>query len=184
MKKMTTATTLVCAVLMLSIPAAADGPGGSFTATAVMKDSMGTRSMPVTLVANRFTSVEQAQGLAKVLEQGGQGAVLAALTGRSDGQFMMGALQMPVALVVAEEQPSGYRYIFLTARRIQVEETTFGEDSLDYPFGIAVFEVNDFGDGEGKIHVAAALSIDADGHIEIDDYDGEDGRLEGISLAN
>ncbi len=182
MKRPIMTTTLVCALTLLTLPAIADGPGGSFTATAVMSDSMGTRSMPVTLVAKRFTSVEQAQSLAEVLEQGGQGALLAALTGRADGQFVLGALQMPVALVVAEEQGRGYRYLFLTARRIRVEETTFSEDSLDYPFGVAVFEVNDFGDGDGKIHAAAALSIDADGHIEIDDYDGEDGRLEDVSL--
>ena len=106
------------------------------------------------------------------------------MTGRADGQLMLGALQMPVALVVAEEQGSGYRYLFLTARRIRVEETTFGEESLGYPFGVAVFEVNDFGDGEGRLHVAAALSIDADGHIEVDDYNGADGRLEDVSLAD
>lgn len=158
----------------------ADEPGRQFTATAVVTNSMGTRSMPMTLVANRFTSVEQAQHLAQVLEQGGQGALLAALTGRSDGQIMMGALQMPVALVVAEETDDGYRYVFLTPRRIRVEETTLGEDSLDYPFGVAVFEVDDFGDGDGRLHVAAALSIDADGHVEIDDYDGADGRLEDV----
>ena len=65
-----------------------------------------------------------------------------------------------------------------------MEETTLGEESLDYPFGIAVFEVDDFGDGDGdgRLHVAAALSIDADGHIEVDDYDGADGRLEDISV--
>jgi hypothetical protein len=171
-------------VLFLSIcsPLVADDPGREFTATAVVSDSMGTRNMPVTLVANRFTSVEESRRLGEVLEQGGQGALLSALTGRSDGQLVLGALAMPVALVVVEEQGRGYRYLFLTARRIQVEETTFGEDSLDYPFGIAVFDVDDFGDGEGKLHVAAALSIDADGHVEIDDYDGEDGRLENVSL--
>jgi hypothetical protein len=142
---------------------------------------MGTSSMSVTLVANRFTTVEQARHLACTLEQGGQGALLAALSGHSDGRLMLGALEMPVALVVAEKTGRGYRYLFLTARRIQVEEATFGEESLDYPFGIAVFEVDDFGDGEGKLHVAAALSIDADGHVDVDDYDGEDGRLENVS---
>lgn len=183
MKKLTTATTLVCAVLLLSIPAVADGPGGSFTATAVMSDSMGTRSMPMTLVANRFTSVEQSKHLGEVLEQGGQGALQAALTGRSDGQMMLGALQMPVALVVVEEQDDGYRYLFLTPRAIKVEETTLGEASLDYPFGVAVFEVDDFGDGGGRLHVEAALSIDADGHIEVDDYDGEDGHLDDVTVV-
>jgi len=173
-----------CAVVVTVLTglAFADEPGRRFTATAVVTNSMGTRSMPMTLVANRFTSVEQAKHLAEVLEQGGQSALQAALTGRSDGQLVLGALQMPVALVVVEEQGGGFRYLFLTPRAIKVEETTLGEASLDYPFGVAVFEVNSFGDGDGRIHVEAALSIDADGHIEIDDYDGEDGRLEDVSL--
>lgn len=176
----------VSAVLMLIAVAgliqqvSADDPGRQFTATAVVNGSQGTRQMPVTLVANRFTSVEEAKNLAQVLEQGGQGALLSALTGRSDGQLQLGALQMPVALVVAEAQGNGYRYLFLTARRIRVEETTFGEKSLDYPFGVAVFEVDSFGDGEGKLHVEAALSINPDGHVEVEDYDGADGTLENV----
>ena len=158
----------------------ADDPGREFTATAVVNGPQGTRRMPVAFVANRFTSVEQAQHLADVLEQGGQGALLSALTGRADGQLRLGALSMPIALVVAEPLRKGYRYLFLTARRIRVEETTFGEDSLDYPFGIAEFETDTFGRGEGSLHVAAALRIDADGHIEIEDYDGADGSFEDL----
>ena len=168
-------------VIVATLPLVfADEPGREFTATAVVEGSQGTRRMLVTLVANRFTSVEQAQHLADILEQGGQGALLSALTGRTDGQLRLGALQMPVALVVAEPLRKGYRYLFLTPRRIKVEETTFGEDSLDYPFGIAVFEVDGFGRGEGRLHVAAALRIDADGHIEVEDYDGADGRFEDL----
>jgi hypothetical protein len=155
-------------------------PGREFDATAVMRTTTDTRRMPVKLVANRFTSVEQARQLAGVLEQGGQGALLAALTGRADGQLRLGALELQVALVVAEEKGRGYRYLFLTPRRIRVEETTFGEESLDYPFGIAVLEVDGFGRGSGSVHVAAALAIDADGHIEIEDFDGADGRLEDL----
>jgi len=183
MKTTMTSFGVLCAVALLALQAGADEPGRRFTATAVVSDSMGTRSMPMTLVANRFTSVEEAQHLADLLEKGGQGALVSALKGRSDGQLMLGALQMPVALVVVEEQGRGYRYLFLTPRRIQVAEETFGEESLDYPFGIAVFEVDGFGDGGGKLHVAAALRIDSGGHIEVDDYDGEDGRLENVSLA-
>lgn len=168
------------AAVALTIPALAGDPGREFTATAVVDGSQGTRRMLITLVANRFTSVEQAQHLGDVLEKGGQGALLAALTGRNDGQLRLGALHMPVALVVAEPLRKGYRYLFLTPRRIQIEETTFGEDSLDYPFGIAEFKVDGFGRGEGQVHVAAALRIDADGHIEVEDYDGADGRFEDL----
>ena len=88
---------------------------------------------------------------------------------------------MRVALVVVEPRGRGYRYLFLTPRRFQINEREFGEESLNYPFGIAVFEVDDFGRGEGTLHVAAALSIDADGRVEVSDYDGADGRIEQIT---
>ena len=171
---------MVIAVAGLVQQVSADEPGRQFTATAVVNDSQGTRQMPVTLVANRFTSVEEARHLAEVLENGGQGALLAALTGRNDGQLRLGALQSPIALVVAEPRGKGYRYFFLTPRKIRIEETTFGEKSLDYPFGIAVIDVDAFGDGEGRLHVEAALHIDAEGHVEVEDYDGADGTLENV----
>ena len=172
------AVATLLSIVSIATPLAADEPGREFTATAVVRGSQGTRRMPVTFIANRFTSVEQAKRLADVLEQGGQQALLSALTGRRDGQLRLGALEMPIALVVAEPKGKGYRYLFLTPRRIQVEETTFGEESLDYPFGIVEFETDTFGRGEGSLHVAAALRIDADGHVEIEDYNGEDGSIE------
>ena len=174
------AITALFLIMVIALPLAADEPGREFSATAVVNGSQGTRRMPVTFIANRFTSVEQAKQLAEVLEQGGQQALLSALTGRRDGQLRLGALEMPIALVVAEPQGKGYRYLFLTARRIQVEETTFGEESLNYPFGIAEFVTDTFGRGEGSLHVAAALSIDADGHVEIEDYDGVDGSFDDL----
>jgi hypothetical protein len=171
----------VLVVIVATLPPVfADEPGREFSATAVVRGSQGTRRMPVTFIANRFTLVEQAKQLAEVLEQGGQQALLSALSGRNDGRLRLGALEMPIALVVAEPQGKGYRYLFLTPRRIQVEETTFGEESLDYPFGIAEFVTDTFGRGEGSLHVAAALSIDADGHVEIEDYDGVDGSFEDL----
>ena len=174
------AITALFSIILVALPLAADEPGREFSATAVVRGSQGTRRMPVTFIANRFTSVEQAKQLAEVLEHGGQGALLSALNGRRDGTLRLGALEMPISLVVAEPQGKGYRYLFLTARRIRVEETTFGEESLDYPFGIAEFVTDTFGRGEGSLHVAAALSIDADGHVEIEDYDGEDGSFEDL----
>jgi hypothetical protein len=137
--------------------------------------------MPVTLIANRFTSPDEARTLAEVLAEGGQGALLSALTGRNDGQLRLGALSLPVALVVAEPIGDGFRYVFLTPRRIKVEETTFGEESLDYPFGITAFEVDGFGRGSGRLHVAAALSTDSDGRVDVEDLDGADGTIEDLN---
>jgi hypothetical protein len=170
---------LACFLLVTLIavgPVSADPPGREFSGTAVVDGPEGTRRMPVTLVANRYTPTEEVRQLAGLLEQGGQETLLGALRGRSDG-----ALTIPIALAATEETSDGRRYLFLSPRRIRISETQFGEESLDYPFGIAVFTIDDFsGLGEGTLHVAAALSIDATGHLEVDDYDGADGRFEDL----
>jgi hypothetical protein len=156
-------------------------PGREFSAELVGDFQLGGGNrMLVHLLIDRFTSVEEAQQLAGVLEKGGQFSLLSALKGRRDGRIRMGALEMPLALVVAEPQGSGYRYLFLTPRKIQFHEREFGEESLNYPFGIVELELDRFGRGVGNLHLAAALSIDADGNVEIDDYNGADGRVERI----
>ena len=178
---MKSARLFAAAVLFsVALPISADGPGREFSAEAVVNSREGRNRMLVTFVVQRFTSVEELQNLAGVLENGGQFGLLSVLKGRRDGQLRLGAMNMPIALVFAEEQGRGYRYLFLTARRIQVDEEMLGKDSLDYPFGIAVFEVDRFGRGDGRLHVAAALRIDADGHVEIEDYDGVDGTIDRI----
>lgn len=174
-------------IILLTILAAAlsavagDPPGREFSATAVVNADQGTRRMPLTLIANRFTSKEEVKQLKGILENGGQGALLAALRGRADGRLQLGALSLPIALVVTEETRRGHRFVFLTPRRIQYDERQLGKESLDYPFGIAKFEVDGFnGQGSGTLHVAAALSINPDGTVEIEDYDGWDGRFEDL----
>ncbi|MCU0303556.1 MAG: hypothetical protein MUC56_05825 [Thermoanaerobaculales bacterium] len=169
---------LATTVVGIPLAAAGDPPGREFTGTAVVDGPQGTRSMPLTLVVHRFTPVAEVQELGALLEKGGQGTLLAALRGRADGELRLGALTTEIALVATEETSDGYRYLFLSPRRIQFNESQLGEESLDYPFGIAVFEVDGFsGIGEGSLHVAAALSIDETGHIEVDDYDGRDGHF-------
>jgi hypothetical protein len=172
--------TIIAALFSVAGPLSATERGREFSAEGVGNFKGGGNRINVTLIADRFTSVEEAQQLAGILEKGGQGSLAAALRGRSDGRIRFGALERWVALVVAEPEGRGYRYLFLTPRRFEIHEREFGEESLNYPFGIAEFVVDGFGRGEGSLHVAAALRIDADGHIEVEDYDGEDGRLERI----
>jgi hypothetical protein len=170
--------TITLVIVMTSSLVAADSPGREFTGTAVVNTTEGTRSMPLTLVANRYASESEVQQLAEVLASGGQSALLGAIRHRNDGQLNLGAEVRPISLVFAEETRDGYRILFLTARRIDISEKQLGQESLEYPFGIAEIEIDDFsGKGEGNLHVAAAISIDAEGHLEIVDYDGQDGHF-------
>jgi hypothetical protein len=136
--------------------------------------------MPVTLLAHRYTPLDQARFLKDVLESGGQAALLANLRTRSDGRLRLGALEIPISLAIAESAGAGYRYVFVTGRRIQVEEVNEGAGSLDYPFGVAVFEVGDFGSGKGQIYPAAALTIGEDGSVEIEQFEGDPGTLSAV----
>jgi len=181
---MRTARTVFCVLSTLAIAVSAiatDPPGREFTAQATMTTSQGTSHMPVTLIVARFTSVEDSQRYQDLLATGGQGALLSALRGRSDGRLRLGALEMPLGLVMAEPLDRGYRYVFVTTRRIQVEEVNESLDSLDYPFGVAVFEMDDFGRGDGQVYPQAAISVDpSDQSIEIEEYRGEPGKLSNI----
>ena len=169
-------------VIAITMPAAGweDPPDTQFTATAIMTTSQGTRSMPVTFVVRSYTSIDSARSLEEVLANGGQGALLAALRGMNNGRIRLGALEMPVSLVAAEEISDGYRYFFITARRLHVEEVNSSSPSLDYPFGVAVFELGDFGTGDGEIYPQAAIRIDDEGSVVVDQHDGEPGQLKDV----
>lgn len=177
----TLAPTIALAMFLATSLIAADNPGREFTGTAVVNTTEGTRSMPLTLVANRYASEEEVQQLSEILSSGGQSALLGAIRFRSDGQLRLGAEVRPISLVFAEETRDGFRIVFLTARRIDVSEKQLGEESLEYPFGIAEIEIDSFsGRGEGSLHVASALEIDSTGHVEIIDYDGQDGHFRNL----
>ena len=176
---------LAAAVLITAVATSAaaweNPPDHEFTATAIMDTGEGTRQMPVTLIARSYTSIEDVARLETVLANGGQGALLATLNGMNNGRLRLGALELPVNLVAAEKLDDGYRYIFVTARRIQVEEVNSSSPSLHYPFGVAIFELGDFGPGEGQVYPAASLHIDdSDNSVIIKEYEGDPGRLEDV----
>ncbi len=178
MKALIILGTAIAMILLVSPVTAADPPGREFTGTAVVNTTEGTRSMPLTLVANRYASEDEVKQLAEVLASGGQSSLLGAIRYRNDGQLNLGAEVRPISLVFAEETRDGHRIVFLTARRIDISEKQLGQESLEYPFGVAEIEIDDFsGKGEGSLHVAAALSIDSSGHIDIIDFDGQDGHF-------
>jgi len=173
---------ITLAALLVPSSGAADGvlDPARFTMTAEVTSSQGTRSMPITLIVARPISREEAEPLKKVLESGGQQALLAALRGGNRGRLSLGGLEYPLDLVIAEPYKDGVRYIVVTTRALHVEEINDSQPSLDYPFSVAVFEVPDFGSGHGDLYRRAALAIDEEGRVRIESYDGDPGQLEDI----
>ena len=177
MRQTRLARALVIVAALTATTASGAEPGREFTATARMTTSMGTRSMPITLAVSRYTPIDEAKRLAVLLASGGQSALVSTLRGMADGQLRLGAALFPIGLAVAEPQRDGYRYLFVTARRLRVEEADGMSDSLHFPFGVAVFELDGFGRGRGQVYPEAALAIGEDGKVTVEQYDSAPGEL-------
>ena len=103
-----------------------------------------------------------------------------AIRGASRGRFRLGAIEYPINLVVSEPIRDGQRYVIVTERSLRIEEVNESRPSLDYPFTVLVFEVPDFGAGEGRVYTQAALRLDSDGHPRVDQYEHQPGTLKDI----
>jgi hypothetical protein len=169
------------AFVFVSALAASDAnPTGEFTATAKVETPSGTRSMGLTVVVLRPMTLEEAQPLKKTLAEGGQQALFNAIRGGSRGHFRLGAVDYPIDLAIAEPSRDGYKYVVVTARPLKYEEVEQGSESIDHPFTVAVFEVRSFGPGEGQLYTKAALSIDEEGRVRVDQYGGNPGTLRDV----
>ena len=178
------------AALLLILPLAAQArqekkSTGEYTATASIDTPSGTRSMAFDVVVSSPRSLAEVLPLKKVLEQGGQQALVNAIRGSGQGSIKLGALVYPCDLVMAEKIDDGWRYLVITTRPIKYTEAEEdGGASLNYPFAVFAFDWTSFGSSDGTIYTKAALSIDPDGHIQVTQYDGDPGTLSDIRRIN
>jgi len=153
---------------------------GEFSATASVDTRQGTRSMGFDLVVTNPITMEQAEPLKDVLAHGGQPALLNAIKGGGRGRIRLGGLEYPVDLVVVEPLGDTTHFYVITARPLKYEEVNEGRPSLDHPFTVFVVNVPGWGTGDGRIYTHAALSIDEEGHVRADQYDGRPGTLRDV----
>ena len=117
--------------------------------------------------------------LKRVLEEGGQRALVNTIRGSARGKIRIGGLEHSIDLVVAEPIEDGYHYVVVTTRPFRFEEPGDDRPSADYPFAVLVFDVPEFGSGEGKILPKASLSIDVDGRVRRESGRGRTGNVDG-----
>jgi len=162
--------------------AAGAGPAGEPEAfppesyTAIVQrdaDSAGAPAgeIQVSIALLRPMRLEDALPLRDSLAGGGQQALLHAIQGRGQGMLRMGGLEYPLDLVVEQQQGATRHIVVVTTRPIGVSETNTGAASLDYPFGLAVFDVDGQGRGEGLVYPKATLEILSDGGVGVSTYE-------------
>jgi hypothetical protein len=172
------------AVVLLAVATAVSGADaritGEFSATASVETKQGTRSMGFDLVVTNPMTMEQAEPLKDVLARGGQQALLNAIKGSARGRIRLGSLEYPVDLVVVEPSGDAFRFYVITSRPLKYEEVKEGRPSLDHPFTVFVVNVPGMGTGDGSIYTQASLSIDDQGHVRADQYEGRPGTLRDV----
>ena len=104
MKRWAVVPCLVITVASMLVKAAEPVPGREFEATARVTTRQGSRTMTFTLLASRYTSLDDASHLAELLASGGQGAVPSSLKGRNDGILRLGVLVATPAQTRREHQ--------------------------------------------------------------------------------
>ncbi len=152
-------------------------PGREFSATFKFKGRQGDRRIAASILIDRFTPVAEARQLKEVLKSQGQSGLVAALRDRRNGRLRLGALEYSLDLAVAKPSEDGFLLLIVTTRPIRLEETQQGSGSLDYPFGAVSIQLDGFGRGEGRFFPTAALAIDADGAVTVQQFVEGEGRV-------
>jgi hypothetical protein len=161
-----------------------DDSGGpeDFKATVQLEGGRvpGTHQTQVTIHIETTTPLEGAKQLAALVSSGGQPALQAALDRYSNGVVSFGVLQYPLNVMVKKPNDRGQRYVIVANRPFSAYEVNTDMNSVNYAFGVVVFDVDDFGNGGGKVFERAQITVNDDGAVDVNGY-GQPGRLLDVS---
>jgi hypothetical protein len=149
---------------LLASPRHATAQDEAYTASArVSKDTGGLVQFNFTIT--KWATQEEIKRLGATLKDQGQDALLAELK-----KLDAGRIRRPndtgIAIAVAEKsQHEGKTIITLiAARQMSVSEANRGRStSTNYPFGFLQVQLNDKGEGSGKMVTAAKIKYDKEG---------------------
>jgi hypothetical protein len=113
------------------------------------------------LTLDSYTPEAEVGRLAESLKNGGQDALLKAITKEKKGTFQVGTqLARDVNAAWVSQGPEGERKITAVSERwIGISETRRGTRSLDYPFTFIELFIEADGKGEGGLIPAAKLQV-------------------------
>lgn len=145
-----------------------------FSALAVLPASAGPSTVPLNINIEGYTDDSTLNALGEILSDGNnQGALLKKfqdMPGIGDVS-REGRVGVQVKVIRVQQTADGKREItMLTDRPIHFWEAAQGSPTVDYPYGLIRFTVNDNGDGTGKAYPIVKLKNISANNIDIDDY--------------
>ncbi len=147
----------------------------TFTMVAVpTKGSIPARvTIDITMRINEFTTDQEVLELVEVLREGGTDQLRRTMEKIRRGKISpRGRIGADIAVARVRKTEEGERFIVVTARTIPGFELYVSGRSRDYPFGWFEFEIDEEGKGIGlgAAIVAAKLSFNDEGQLEITSY--------------
>jgi hypothetical protein len=167
----------VCVVVFViaTVAFAADKPAEHFTALAVLPpEPSGNSTVPLNIDIQAYTGDSTMNALGAILSDGNnQDALLRkfeSMPGIGDVS-REGRVGVQVKVIRVRRTAKGLREItMLTDRPIRFWELNSASPTVDYPYGMIRFTVDDKGNGTGEAYpIVKIKSIDATA-IDIDDY--------------
>ena len=148
-------------------------PKEEFVANAVNLSNVGkSGASQIEITINKYTSDEARDRLRNIFRENGPSALLKAL----QKEPPVGGIRAPSSLAYdlryARELPGadgGRRIILATDRPIGFAEASNSSRTLDYPFTLIELRLSKDGKGEGKLNIAAKLTLN-DNTLVIEDY--------------
>jgi len=145
----------------------------AYTGTALgTGGAVGAKSIGFDFRLNRFTSDEEVDQLATLLKEKGPDALRRAMEKLDVGRINpTGSTGNQIAVARKRQDGSDTIITIVTARIMPFIELYNAGRTKDYPFGFLQVKLNDKGEGNGQIMVAAKIRFDKKkGHYEIESY--------------
>ncbi len=132
----------------------------------------GGRSTQFDFRISRYTSDEEVEQFAALLQEKGGDALRRALEKQDVGRInRVGTVGNQIAVARRRQVGSETLITIVTARNMPFIELYRGGRTTDYPFGFLQVKLNQKGEGTGQIMVAAKIRFDKKkGHYEIESY--------------
>ncbi len=145
----------------------------TFTMVAVPTKGSVRATIDITMRINKFTTDQEVLELVEVLKEGGTDQLRRTMEKIRRGKISpRGRIGADIAVARVRKTEEGERFIVVTARTIPGFELYVSGRSRDYPFGWFEFEIDEEGKGigMGAAIVAAKLSFNDEGQLEITSY--------------
>jgi hypothetical protein len=172
---------LLCGFLVYELSAQDRSSNQRINGTVVgISGRLAGRSLPFSLLINRYTSEGQVRELSEAI-QGGEDQLLRTLSRMSAGRIQIGSnVGVTANAIMAVPWENGTRLTVLYERNVNFYELRYGARSSDYRFGYAEIFLDANGKGQGTFIPAARVRLKNGNTWEVEDFGVYPARLMGL----